>query len=72
MWNAKQGRDVKRNNLLMQATILDLVTANRSSLGNYADHATNHASTLAKVIVGFGAVVIVAFLNSLLGRRRRT
>ncbi len=55
----------------MQATILDLVTANRSSLGNYADHATNHASTLAKVIVGFGAVVIVAFLNSLLGRRRR-
>ena len=55
----------------MQATILNLVTANRSSLGNYADHATNHASTLAKVIVGFGAVIIVAFLNLLLGRRRR-
>ena len=55
----------------MQATILDLVTANRSSLGNYADHATHHASTLAKVIVGFAAVVIVAFLYSLLGRRRR-
>ncbi|DBA84212.1 TPA: hypothetical protein ACH3X2_006279 [Trebouxia sp. C0005] len=55
----------------LEATILDLVTANKSSLGNYADHATNHASTLAKVIVGFGAIVIVAFLNSLLGRRRR-
>ncbi|KAL0027925.1 hypothetical protein WJX79_003037 [Trebouxia sp. C0005] len=44
----------------LEATILDLVTANKSSLGNYADHATNHASTLAKVIVGFGAIVIVA------------
>ena len=55
---------------MVQATILDLVTANRSSLGQYADHATSYASTIAKVIVGLGAVVIVAFLKSLVGHRR--
>ena len=55
---------------MVQATILDLVTANRSSLGEYADHATNYASTISKVIVGLGAVVIVALLKSLVGPRR--
>lgn len=56
----------------MQATILDLTTSNRSSLGEYANHLEAYASTAAKIIVGLGAVVIIAFLNSLLGRRRRT
>ena len=55
---------------MVQATILDLVTTNRSSLGEYADHATNYASTISKVIVGLGAVVIVALLKSLVGPRR--
>ena len=55
----------------MQATILDLTTSNRSSLGDYANHLEAYAATAAKVFVGLGAVVIIAFLNSLLGRRRR-
>lgn len=55
----------------LEATILDLTTSNRSSLGEYANHLESYAATAAKVIVGLGAVVIIAFLNSLLGRRRR-
>lgn len=55
----------------LEAFILDLTTTHRSSLGDYANHVETHASTAAKVLVGLGAVVIVTFLNKILGGRRR-
>ena len=65
------GVRIHRDVFGLQAFILDTTTANRSSLGDYADHVATHASTASKVIVGLGAIIIVAFLNKLLGRRRQ-
>lgn len=63
---------IKLGCLVVQASILDIATTHRSSLGDHADHVIKHASTASRVMVGLGAVVIVAFLNKLLGRRRRS
>lgn len=56
----------------LEASILDVATTHRSSLGDHADHVIKYASIASRVMVGLGAVVIVAFLNKLLGRRRRS
>lgn len=56
---------------LLQATILDLTGTHRSSLGASADHLTTYASVIAKAIIAFGAIAILALLQRLRPRGAR-
>lgn len=58
--------------VVLQATILDLTSTHKSSLGASADHLTTYASVIAKAVIAFGAIAILALLQRLRPRRANT